>query len=82
MSTSDNGIMGVGVVTNNKTNIFKTDSLGNIYPNKIIGKVAHDEQSNCLIDSIENKLKGWVVSASNSVIIKNLPPSIKDIMEV
>ena len=66
VSTSDNGIMAVGTVNNNQINVFKTDSLGNIYSNKIIGNVARDEQPNCLFDSSETKLKGWVVSAENT----------------
>ena len=67
--TADNGIMGVSLYgTNNSSgsSIFKTDSLGFIYRNQVIGNIARDEQPNCVVDSLENNLTGWVVSAENS----------------
>ena len=61
IATDDNGLIGVAFY--GQLYIFKTDSLGYIYPNKILGKVAVDTQPNCLIDSDEPEITNWVISA-------------------
>ena len=65
--TPENGVMGVAYIDFNDDElyIFKTDSLGNIYSNKFIGKVRQDEQPNCLADSAEVNLTNWFVSAES-----------------
>lgn len=63
---TDNGIIGLGSAGNTRTIVFKTDSLGNIYSNKIIGKVVRDNQPNCVVDSAETVMTGWIVTAENS----------------
>ena len=69
LPTADNGIIGLSLISSNGGHAayaFKTDSLGYIYRNQIIGNIARDAQPNCVVDSLENKLSGWVVSAENS----------------
>jgi len=66
--TPDNGIIGVSFNSSSAgvgCYVYKTDSLGFIYRNQVIGNIARDEQPNCAIDSLENNLSGWVVSATN-----------------
>ena len=66
--TDDMGFMGASLVdfSNRGAYLFKTDSLGNIYVNKIVGQIAIDEQANCLIDSGEQRLDNWFVSAEKN----------------
>ena len=68
ISTSDGGFMGVGGIWEgqSKTFVYKTDSFGNVYSNKVIGKVAFDQQPNCIVDSDEEGIDSWVISASNA----------------
>ncbi|HHH50241.1 MAG TPA: hypothetical protein ENK52_04605, partial [Saprospiraceae bacterium] len=64
VATPKNGIIGITRKINDII-IFRTDENGSIYSNKIIGKVARDEQPNCLVDSSEMSLIDWAVSAKN-----------------
>ena len=68
--TSDDGFIVTGWTFNNTSpNIFdyiyliKTDSLGNIITNFISGNVFHDLNADCVQDTLEASLAGWLVRA-------------------
>jgi uncharacterized repeat protein (TIGR01451 family) len=43
--------------------LLKTDTLGNLYTSVLSGRVHHDPEFDCLPDSSESGLEGWLVKA-------------------
>ncbi len=46
--------------------LVKADRTGNMYTNKLKGKISHDSNNNCAFDSTENGLENIIVQASKS----------------
>jgi len=44
--------------------LLRTDSLGTVWSNRVIGRVFRDEIENCVEDAAEPSLPGWLVAAS------------------
>jgi hypothetical protein len=44
--------------------LLRSDLDGNVWRNRAIGQVARDQLQNCLIDSTETSLAGWLVTAA------------------
>jgi len=44
--------------------LLRTDSLGNVWNNRVIGRVTRDAVENCIEDAGEPSLAGWLVTAS------------------
>ncbi len=44
--------------------LLRTDSLGTVWNNRVIGRVTRDEIENCVVDANEPALKNWLVTAS------------------
>ncbi|MFN0036402.1 MAG: T9SS type A sorting domain-containing protein [Saprospiraceae bacterium] len=44
--------------------LLRTDSLGTVWSNRVIGRVLRDEIENCVEDPSEPPLPGWLVTAS------------------
>jgi len=58
--TPDNGFI-LAIRDDLRLRVLKMDAEGNVYPGSITGKVAIDENVNCLIDSVEPDLVNWKI---------------------
>jgi|GEM_PF-5094123 len=61
--TDDGGFAIAGYLYQNGSRPFlaKADSLGFIHTNQVVGKVGYDINENCLVESTEMPLEGWIV---------------------
>lgn len=46
--------------------LLRTDSLGTVWSNRVIGRVTRDVVQNCMEDPLEPMLPGWFVAASGA----------------
>lgn len=46
--------------------LLRTDSLGTVWSNRVLGRVVRDEIENCVDDTTEPALPGWLVTASGA----------------
>lgn len=60
--TDNNGFIGIATSSDNYY-LFGTDSLGQIHPNKVIGKIAFDEIQDCSVEPNELGIANWILSA-------------------
>ncbi len=60
--TDNDGYIGIAT-SSDYYYLFGTDSLGQIYPNKVIGKIAFDELPDCNVEPNELGIGNWILSA-------------------
>jgi Secretion system C-terminal sorting domain len=46
--------------------LLRTDSLGGVWSNRVMGRVVRDAIQNCLVDASETPLANWLVTASGA----------------